>query len=167
MSPKIGFRTSLGGYNKNDVNEYVKERARETREQIAERDARIKALTEELEIERRSAAQSAQRLKADLSAQSGGLEDGISAVDAASRRIMEQLDGADRELENMILYRVKAEKFDKLAATLSDLLRLQGKTEQVSVPVMPDRSELKNEMESALAGLREDLKKLREAAGIL
>ena len=63
--------------------------------------------------------------------------------------------------------RIKAEKFDKLAATLSDLLRLQGKTEQVSVPVMPDRSALKNEMESALAGLREDLKKLREAAGIL
>ncbi len=166
MSPKIGFRTSLGGYNKNDVNEYLKERARETREQIAERDAKIKALTEDLELEKLHAARSHAKLKEDLSAQSGGLENGIAAVDAASRRVMEQLDSADRELENMVLYRVKAEKFDKLAATLSDLLRLQGKAEQVSVPVMPDRSALKKEMEDALAKLREDLEKLREAAGI-
>lgn len=162
MSKSVYFRTSLGGYNRQDVNEYLIARSREHTEALNQKNERIHQLEQELELSRQEAAKAAQGVKGGLQSCARDTQNALSQLESAVEQVLGALSQADAEQKKHAAYMEKATKYDRLASTLSDILQVDAKAEDLPETAVPDRTLLLEQVHAALRGAGARVQELLE-----
>ena len=163
MSKAVVFRTSLAGYNKKDVNDYIRQRAEQTRAQTEEQKERIAQLSERLASCEKQAEEKKEELIGRLTEKSALLSERLEAVEQSVQGLFYELEQADRQVQKGMSDAEKAKKYDQLAQGLGQLLNLEMKAEESAEPVLADRSALKASVLQSLSGLSECLAQMKAA----
>lgn len=160
MARSVLFRSSLAGYNKKDVNDYLAARAKEVEEQIARKNEQITLLSRQLSAAESEAQKAKETLEGELREKADALESCLLEAKAAAEKLLEALSLADEELKKNGEYAEKAKKYDALAGTLSQLLNVEPKEEVYEKSEIPDRSALERQLREGLEKLGEGLNAL-------
>ncbi len=150
MSKKVAFRSSLGGYNRKDVNDYLTSRAQETQKLIEQKNSAIAGLKEEISRLGREASGEADRLRDEVRADAGELGIRLGALRSLVGTLIEELDGAKAEIKKMEVYRAKAEKFDRFASSLSDIFSVEPASEEEPAQTADENAALRERAEAEL-----------------
>lgn len=124
MSKKVAFRSSLGGYNRKDVNDYLIARSRETQKLIEQKNAAIADLNDRVARLAGEVQSAADSLKDEVRSDAGELAVSLEALRSLVGSLLGELESSETELARMSVYRAKAEKFDRFASSLSDIFSL-------------------------------------------
>ncbi len=162
MARSVMFRTSLTGYHKKDVNEYLASRARETEELIARKNEQISALSSQLAAAKQEVKSIEKNLCGRVQEQAQELSLRLESVKIAAEELLQALAQADEELKKSGEYAAKAAKYDALASTLSQLLSVDPKEESFPQSEVADRSALCARLCGELDGIGAGLEKLSQ-----
>ena len=134
MSNKVAFRSSIGGYNRKDVNDYLISRAHETQKLIEQKNSVIAELKDEIARLGDEALIAADRFKGEIREDAGELAISLGSLRSLVDALFVELDGAKAELAQMSVYRAKAEKFDRFASSLSDIFSVEQSLSDAAEP---------------------------------
>ncbi len=163
MSKPVMFRTSLAGYNKKDVNDYIRRHAMETQAQLEEQKQTVSSLSKRLASCEEQAQGQRRELKSRLGEEVSVLSRELVRTKAAVQELLEQLTLADLQVQNGQADAQKAKQYDALAQGLGQLLNLELKAEESVFAEVLDRSALKASVTQSLQGLSDGLSQLQAA----
>ncbi|MBQ9544221.1 MAG: hypothetical protein IJV00_03750 [Clostridia bacterium] len=161
MSDKVAFRSSLVGYNKKDVNDYLIARANETHKLIEEKNSAITVLKKEISRVKEEALGAADGLKGEIKSEAGKLSENLGSLRAFVDSLLEELKRSQNELAGMNDFRVKAEKLDRFTSTLSEILSLDQSVTASETNAPEDRTQdLKARADSEFSRISDLIEKL-------
>lgn len=162
MARSVMFRTSLAGYNKQDVNEYLSARAEETEALISRKNQQISVLSSQLAAVKEEKTSIEKSIHGQVQEQAKELSLHLEGAKQIAEELLQALSSADEELKKNAEYAAKAAKYDALASTLSQLLSVDPKAESFSQTETPDRSSLCESLRQELSALHTGLEALLE-----
>lgn len=180
--PAPSFRTSVGGYNKDDINNYIREtnasflasskeyeeRIRELRTTVAQRDRTIAELREKLDG-------ADGKEVAELLRRNSELSDALSHLGEENHRAQERIEALEREnaalkaaeanapeTESAVQERLKAEAYDKVSAQIGRImLEARENAESVIADAQSEADVLREEAQNCLSQARTESDELR------
>lgn len=182
MSEMVEFRSSLGGFNKKDVNAYVARIAQEhdgveteLRHQIAEWQEKAEAAKNEqdsLQESVQAARSEAEQLReeaARLSAESESLRARISALEEENLTLSARAEAAEKSCREMQeqekALREKADRYDATSAQLGDMIMSAKKTSgEILQAAEKDADQMRAETDLHMKAVRADAEKKADSA---
>ncbi len=187
MSKMVAFRTSLSGFNKKDVNNYIAESSAEFARIEEESSAKIDAITKELDAvkgEKDTVSAELESARAELEGARAELEsvraefERLSSSAFATKEEFSRVEGerddlkaqleaiiAERDAlkaENAVIptLKDKAERYDAMSGELGEMIISAKKTScEIIAGAEADAEQLRNETDAQMQGIRADAEK--------
>ncbi len=187
MSKMVAFRTSLSGFNKSDVNNYIAETTAEFARIEEEASAKVYAITAELNVakeekeavsaelesareELESARTELESIRAELeklSSSAFATKEEFSRIESERDELKAQLEEVTAErdalkAENAVIptLKDKAERYDAMSGELGEMIISAKKTScEIIAGAEADAEQMRNETDAQMQGIRADAEK--------